>query len=108
MILTFVETRVFTRQARDALPGESLRALQRVLLERPRAGAVVPGLHGVRKLRWYAAGKGKRGGVRVLYFADEPAHRIYLLLVYAKSGQDELTPDQRLALLRALGDLRAG
>ena len=105
MKLTFVETRVFSRQAEHELPAESLRALQRDLLVEPRSGAVIPGLAGIRKLRWRATGRGKRGGLRVLYFFDEPAERIYLLLVYGKSAQDDLSPDQRVALRRLLEDL---
>lgn len=96
-----VETRVFTREVTELLSDEEYRALQLALVFRPEQGNLIPGSGGLRKLRWLARGTGKRGGLRVIYYWDKPANRVYLLRVYRKSRQDDLTP-QQLRLLRRL------
>jgi hypothetical protein len=61
----------------------------------PEAGDVIAGTGGVRKVRWSRAGAGKRGGVRVVYFYRDAARPLYLLLVYTKSRQENLAPDEK-------------
>lgn len=96
--MRFIETSVFTASLRRHLDDEQYRALQVALLLRPTQGDLIRGGGGVRKLRWGATGRGKRGGVRVLYYwAVEPAV-CYMLYVYAKNEQGELTPAQIKAL----------
>jgi len=70
MRLVFVESPVFSRLLPDYLDDASYRTLQRALLEEPERGAVMPGTGGFRKLRWADTrrGKGKRGGLRVVYY----------------------------------------
>ncbi len=63
----------------------------------PRSG-------GIRKLRWRLPGGGKRGGLRVIYYWDTPHDVIYLLLVFEKSRQEDLTPDQLRVVRRLLED----
>jgi mRNA-degrading endonuclease RelE of RelBE toxin-antitoxin system len=92
--MIFVETRVFSRQRKEYLEEEQFRALQNHLLENPHAGARIPGTGGLRKLRWATHDRGKRGGVRVIYFFVEARAVILLLLVYPKNVQDDLTPEQ--------------
>jgi hypothetical protein len=65
--------------------------LQKSLAERPDAGAVIRGSGGVRKVRWAARGKGKSGGVRVIYYWMQAAERIHLLLIYGKGEQADLS-----------------
>ena len=67
-MFTFVETPLFTRLVGDYLDDDEYRALQRALAAHPEAGAVIPGSGGVRKIRWGAESRGKRGGVRIIYF----------------------------------------
>ncbi len=55
----------------------------------------------LRKVRWGVRGRGKRGGVRVIYYWDDPSDTIYLLLIYKKVQQDDLTP-QQIKILRRL------
>jgi hypothetical protein len=64
-------------------------------------GRMISGSSGLRKLRWAVPGSGKRGSLRIIYFWDVPADTIYMLLAYAKSQQEDLTPDQ----LKVLGKL---
>jgi mRNA-degrading endonuclease RelE of RelBE toxin-antitoxin system len=64
----FIETPVFTELVEKQLDREAYRALQLTLLLRPEQGAVIPGSGGLRKIRWGVDGRGKRGGVRVIYF----------------------------------------
>ena len=99
--MRFVETPVFTRDVDGLMPDDDYRALQLALLLRPEQGAVIPGGGGVRKLRWGIKVRGKRGGVRVIYYWDKPNSTIYLLLMYPKSRQEDITPGQ----LRALSHL---
>jgi len=67
-MLSFIETPLFTRLVYDYLSDEEYAALQAHLAQDPESGEVVPESGGVRKLRWGAAGRGKRSGVRVIYF----------------------------------------
>jgi mRNA-degrading endonuclease RelE of RelBE toxin-antitoxin system len=99
-VLHFVETPIFTRVVAGALGPEEYRALQAALVLRPEAGAVIAGTHGLRKLRWAPAGRGKRGGVRVIYYWAPAVQTVYLLYVYAKNEQGDLTPTQARALAR--------
>ena len=75
--------------------------LQAYLAENPSAGDVIQGTGGLRKLRWAAKGKGKRGGVRVIYFHVAAAAQIRLLLLYRKGIKDDLTAAEK-AWLRAI------
>lgn len=67
-MVTFVETRLFTKLVRDYLADDEYAALQQALIENPESGRVIRGSGGVRKLRWGVAGRGKRGGVRIIYY----------------------------------------
>ena len=96
--MEFVETPVFAKASRDLLRDEELRQLQAVLLAYPAMGAIIPGSGGLRKIRWVSGGKGKRGGLRVIYYWIAVDHKIYLLYVYAKSRQEDLTPEQARTL----------
>jgi mRNA-degrading endonuclease RelE of RelBE toxin-antitoxin system len=98
--MIFVETSVFTREIKTLLPDEDYRMLQTALMFRPDAGDIIRGGGGLRKVRWYLPGRGKRGALRVIYYWDSP-DTIYMLLPYKKTDQDDLTPEQ-LKFLRAL------
>ncbi len=66
--MVIIETRTFTRQVTALLSDDEYRALQTELAGRPDAGAIIQGSGGIRKLRWSVHGRGKRGGVRVIYY----------------------------------------
>ena len=99
--MIFIETPIFTKEVCGLLPDDEYRALQFALVLRPGQGTIVPGSGGLRKLRWGVSGKGKRGGIRVIYYWDKTRESIYMLLTYPKHKQEDLTPSQ----LRVLGRL---
>ena len=74
--------------------------LQLRLIAEPEAGDLIKGTGGLRKIRWQGSGRGKRGGVRVIYYGARREEVILLLLVYGKNEQDDLTPERRAALKR--------
>jgi len=98
--MRFVETAIFTREISAFLTDEEYRSLQLALLLRPEQGPLIPGSGGLRKLRWGYRGKGKRGGSRVIYYWDKK-DTIYMLFVYSKSKQGDLTRAQ----IKMLGKL---
>lgn len=65
--MVIVETPIFTKQILSTLSDDEYRLFQNMLFEHPDAGKVIPGSGGLRKLRWSAEGRGKRGGLRVIY-----------------------------------------
>ena len=74
-----------------------------LLAEHPDSGAVISGTGGLRKLRWSTKGRGKRGGVRVIYYWRTTKNRIYLLTLYGKNVKDDLTLSERKALEARVG-----
>jgi mRNA-degrading endonuclease RelE of RelBE toxin-antitoxin system len=89
-MLSFVETRLFTKLVLEYLSDEEFGALQRALMANPEAGPVIPGSGGVRKLRWAASGRGKRGGYRVIYYVKRANGVIWLLTMYPKNVADNI------------------
>lgn len=98
--MRFVETSIFTTAIRAQLDPEQYRALQIALLLRPEQGPVIPGSSGLRKVRWGASGRGKRGGLRVIYYWHEADEAFYVLYAYAKNAQEDLTSTQLKTLKR--------
>jgi hypothetical protein len=98
--MLFVETPVFTDLVRGALDDDQYRALQLALLLRPEQGVLIPGSGGLRKIRWGAEGRGKRGGVRIIYFWERARAACYMLFLYRKSEQGDLTAAQVKTLSR--------
>jgi len=101
MRLTFVETRWFTERLRLRLGDEGYRALQNELEANPAKGSPMPGCGGFRKCRFSdpSRGKGKRGGLRLIYLYIPEAFRIDFVDVYGKDEKDDLTPQQVIARL---------
>jgi mRNA-degrading endonuclease RelE of RelBE toxin-antitoxin system len=92
--MRFIETPIFTKELRALLKDDDYRALQTALLLRPEQGTVIPGSGGVRKMRWGGLGKGKRGGNRIIYYWDPKTEVVYMLFIYGKAYQADLTRAQ--------------
>lgn len=89
-MFAFVETRLFTRLVAEYLDDDEYRALQSALAANPEAGVVIPGSGGVRKIRWSAEGRGKRGGVRIIYFVKVQSALVWMLTIYAKNEAESI------------------
>lgn len=96
--MVFIETPIFTEDVQQLLSDREYGSLQLHLAANPNVGNVIQGTRGLRKVRWAAMGKGKRGGVRVIYYHVAAAEQIRMLLIYRKGVKDDLTQTQRVAL----------
>jgi len=100
--VVFVETHAFTVSIRKLLPDDSYRLLQTAIASAPDLGAVVPGTGGIRKVRWAGSGRGKRGGIRVLYFRHRASRTTLFLFAFAKAETDDLSATQKASLRRVI------
>jgi len=97
----FIETPIFTKVITRLIGDEEYRSLQIALMLRPEQGPVIRGAGGLRKVRWARLGAGKRGGLRVIYYWAPAESAFYMMYVYSKNEQGDLTPGQA----RTLGQL---
>lgn len=100
---TFIETRLFSELADSLLGEQGLLILQTYLMMRPEAGPVIRGSGGIRKMRWALRRKGKKGGLRVIYYLRPRQEEIWLLTLYEKSAVENLSK-QRLNQIREYVD----
>jgi hypothetical protein len=102
--MEFFEAPAFTRYLPQYLDDDGYRALQRELARNPEAGDIIPGTGGFRKVRWADTrrAKGRRGGLRVIYFHFAAEHQIWLMTLYGKNEAADLTPGQKKALKAAV------
>lgn len=89
-MLTFVETKLFTSLVHKYLSDDEYAALQQALTDNPEAGDVIRGSGGVRKVRWGTAGRGKRGGIRAIYYLRHRQGEIWMLTLYAKNEAESI------------------
>jgi mRNA-degrading endonuclease RelE of RelBE toxin-antitoxin system len=97
--MVFIEAPIFSKHIYDYLDDKSYSALQQALALRPEAGKKIPGSGGLRKIRWAGAGRGKRGGLRIIYYWLREDGQIWLLTVYAKNEAENI-PNSVLKLIR--------
>ena len=90
-MISFVETKLFTRLVQDYLSDEEYSQLQLALIANPEGGSVIPGSGGVRKMRWGIGGRGKRGGLRVIYYLRTRQGQIWMLTLYAKNVAENIS-----------------
>lgn len=98
----FIESSVFAKYVHDYLTEEEYAGLQWYLSSRPDAGDLIPASGGCRKLRWGLTDKGKRGGVRVIYYGTTESGQIWLLAIYAKTRRENLPANVIRALKEQL------
>ena len=98
--MVFVEFPNFSKQVTGLLDDEDYPRLQAALIANPDLGDLIRGTGGLRKMRWSAKGRGKRGGVRVIYYWITRRDQVLLLVIYPKSARDDLTADERKLLAK--------
>lgn len=100
MNLVFIELLAFSKYRAEFLTDEEYRALQNELLANPEKGDMIQGLNGLRKLRIADdfRHKGKRGGVRVIYYYFSHRSKIYFFTAYGKNKQTDLSNEQKQVL----------
>jgi len=103
--VVFVETTLFTKLLGEYLADDEYRQLQAHLIAQPAAGAVIRGSGGVRKVRWRSGGKGKSGGIRVIYYWAVSDHHIFFLTLYGKAQKDNLSPTDLKRVVALLTEL---
>ncbi|WP_341958558.1 hypothetical protein [Pseudomonas sp. RC10] len=96
--MIFIETRIFTQDLGELLTDEEYQAFQAFLAQNPLAGTVIQGTGGLRKVRWSSQDKGKRSGVRVIYYHVSLAFQIRLILIYRKGVKDDLDAQEKKIL----------
>jgi len=99
--MVIIESSVFTRVIQELMTDDEYAEFQLALAERPEMGPVIPGSGGLRKVRWRLEGRGKRGGVRVIYYWLNEDEQLRMLFAYAKAHQEDLSKAQ-LDALRAI------
>lgn len=99
-VLRFVETSIFTEDIVQILADSEYAELQAALILQPDLGELIPGTGGLRKMRWASPsqGRGKRGGIRIIYYWYVSDSLIYLLMVYPKSKREDLSAQQKQML----------
>ena len=89
-MFSFIETRIFSKLLGKYLSDDEYAALQRVLIADPETGDLIPGSGGARKIHWAVRGRGKRSGVRVIYYARTREGVIWMLTIYAKNVAENI------------------
>ncbi|MEM7053541.1 MAG: type II toxin-antitoxin system RelE/ParE family toxin [Pseudomonadota bacterium] len=104
MKLVFFETPLFTSLVGDYLTDESYRELQLALIQNPEMGSRMPGTGGFRKVRWEDArrGKGKRGGLRVIYYYLSSDNQVWFFTLYDKDEASNLNAKEKKILKNAI------
>lgn len=105
-MIAVVETAEFLADVKDVLSEDEHDALILYLAQRPDAGDLIPETGGLRKLRWAAKGRGKRGGSRVIYYFHNLDVPLFLMAIFAKNVQADLSPRQRKPLVGQLLGLK--
>jgi len=105
-VFEFIETPFFTKAVLHYLTDDEYGKLQQHLNANPEAGAVVPGSGGVRKLRWRLAARGKRGGLRVIYYLRKEQSQIWMLTLYGKSVQETIPAHLLREMKEAIDDAK--
>lgn len=96
--MIIIETPIFTKLITTLMSDDEYKYLQEALVTRPEMGALIKNSGGLRKVRWTLEGRGKSGGVRVIYYWMSADDQLYMLLAYPKNEQGNLTDAQVSAL----------
>ena len=100
--MIFIETKLFTKQVSSYLEDEEYEELQSFLMENPDSGVLIRGTGGLRKLRWAIRNKGKRSGIRIIYYWHTMKYQIYFMTLYAKNEMSGLSAEEKKTLKNLL------
>ncbi|ADF64617.1 MULTISPECIES: hypothetical protein [Enterobacter] len=100
--MLFIETDIFTEDVKTLLDDDEYHKLQVFLATQPDYGDLIQNTGGLRKIRWLSGGRGKRGGVRVIYFHRTHEFEIRLLLIYRKGIKDDLSAREKAILKKMI------
>ena len=103
--ITIIETNSFIRESEKLLDNTEINHLKSELAVHPTMGDVIPGLRGIRKVRWQAQQKGTRGGARIIYFFYNNRLPLFLLDIYPKSQKQDLSSDEKKILNRFVDEI---
>ena len=106
VLMRVFSTRTYERVIRKLLGENERREMEASIVAAPDVAPVIRGTGGIRKLRWAASGRGKRGGMRTIYFYHAGAGAIYLLTAYAKATREDLTAADIRALSRLVAAIK--
>ncbi|MBI4966767.1 MAG: type II toxin-antitoxin system RelE/ParE family toxin [Rhodospirillales bacterium] len=99
-------TKTYERAIAKLLAEAERQTMEAAIARAPQAAPVIPGSGGIRKLRWAGSGRGKRGGIRTIYFYHAGPDTLYLLTAYAKAERDDLTAADRKAWARLVAAIK--
>lgn len=99
--MQFIEFPYFTKWVEEHLSDDEYRQIQEELIKNPRKGDLIPHGHGLRKLRWGFRGKGKSGGIRIIYYLWLSHEELLMIYIYPKSEEEDLTKEQLRVLAKA-------
>jgi mRNA-degrading endonuclease RelE of RelBE toxin-antitoxin system len=99
--MVIIETPIFTEDLLKCLSDDEYREFQQALIANPKKGELIKGSGGLRKIRWKQSHKGKRGGLRIIYWWEQSINQITLIFIYKKTDQEDLTPHQ-IKILKSL------
>ncbi len=99
-------TKTYERTVRKLMSETDRQVMEAAIIAAPKAAPVIRGTGGIRKLRWAGSGRGKRGGIRTIYFYHVGPGAIYLLAAYAKAAQDDLSSADKKALSRLVTTIK--
>lgn len=103
--MEFIETSLFSRIRESYFSDLEFHLLQLHLMERPASGDIIRGTGGARKMRWRTAGRGKRGGVRVIYYWMTKHDQILFLTAYSKNEATDLSEVARKEIKRIIEEM---
>ena len=103
--MTILEASIFTKQVQQYLTDNEYRQLQYDLIACPDVGPIIPGSSGRRKMCWLMIGRGKRGGLCLIYYWMKSSDHLRMLYIYPKSKQENLTPAQLRALKQVIDEV---
>tara|TARA_R110000764_G_scaffold84450_3_gene165136 strand:- start:33 stop:350 length:318 start_codon:yes stop_codon:yes gene_type:complete len=96
--MVIVETPIFTKLISQIMSDDEYKELQEALVIKPDLGVVIKNSGGLRKVRWSVDGRGKRGGVRIIYYWMTENEQLYMMYIFSKNTQENLTDAQTKAL----------